>query len=119
MSDTRLLPSPDQRYHLLLVNHEMRMSHWVTEATLWERDPPRLLLQLDDGLWSCEEAAWSADSHRVTVRLWRYPGDAPVIVLDLYPEQQLVIPHPPAEAQPLPFAQLTTFLARWYAHARP
>jgi hypothetical protein len=112
MSDARVLPSPDQRYHLVLINHEMRMSHWVTEATLWKRDPSRLLLQLGDGLWSCEEATWGADSRWVTVRLRRYPGDTPGIMLDLYPEQQIVIPHPPAEAQPLPFAQLTTFLAR-------
>jgi len=54
----------------------------------------------------------------VTIGLRRYPGDAPGIVLDIYPEQQLVIPHAPADTQPLLFAELNTFLERYYAHHR-
>jgi len=118
MSDLQQIDSPDQRYYILLASNEMRMSHWVTSAALWERDPQRLLLQIGDELWSSEDIAWSADSRVVTVGLRRYPGDAPGIVLNIYPEQQLVIPHAPAETQPLPFAQLNTFLERYYAHHR-
>lgn len=118
MSDLQQIDSPDQRYYILLTSNEMRMSHWVTSAALWERDPQRLLLQIGDELWSSEEIAWSADSRVVTVGLRRYPGDAPSIMLNIYPEQQLVIPHAPAETQPLPFAQLSTFLERYYAHHR-
>jgi hypothetical protein len=118
MSDTQQIDSPDQLYYLLLASNEMRMSHWVTSAALWERASARLLLQIGDGLWSSEDIAWSADSRVVTVGLRRYPGDAPGIVLDIYPQQQLVIPHAPAETQPLPFARLNAFLERYYAHHR-
>jgi hypothetical protein len=114
MSDIRQIVSPDGRYELLLASNEMRMSHWVTSAALWERASQRLLLQLGDGLWSSEEITWSADSGVVTVALRRYPGDAPDIVLAIYPEQQIVIPRAPAETQPLPFAELNSFLERYY-----
>jgi hypothetical protein len=118
MSDFQQIDSPDGRYYLLLASREMRMSHWVTSAALWERAAQRQLLQIGDGLWSSEEIAWSADGRLVTVGLRRYPGDAPGIVLDIYPDQQLVIPRAPAETQPLPFAGLNTFLERYYAHQR-
>lgn len=115
MSDSQQLDSPDQRYALLLTRHEMRMSHWVMSATLWQRAPQRLLLQLGDGLWSCEQAAWSADSLTLTVSLRRYPGDAPSLVVDLDPERQIATPRAPDGAQPLPFAALAAFLERSYA----
>lgn len=118
MSDTRQIESPDGRYYLLLGSTEMRMSHWVTSAALWERASGRPLLQIGDGLWSSEQIAWSADSRTVSVSLRRYPGDAPGIVLDIYPPEQIVIPRPPAETQPLPFARLNTFLERYYAQHR-
>ncbi len=118
MSDTQQIDSPDQRYYMLLASDEIRMSHWVTSAALWERASQRLLLQIGDGLWSSEQIVWSADSHVVTIGLRRYPGDAPGIVLDIYPEQQIVIPHAPAATQPLSFAELTTFLERYYAQHR-
>lgn len=118
MSDIQQIDSPDQRYYLLLGSNEMRMSHWVTSAALWERASQRLLLQIGDWLWSSEQVTWSADSHSVTIGLRRYPGDAPGIVLDIYPDQQIVIPRAPADTQPLPFAALNTFLERYYAHHR-
>jgi hypothetical protein len=118
MSDIQQIDSPDQRYYLLLASNEMRMSHWVTSAALWERASQCLLLQIGDGLWSSEQIVWSADSRAVTIGLRRYPGDAPGIVLDVYPEQQIVIPHAPADTQPLPFAALNTFLEHYYEQHR-
>jgi hypothetical protein len=118
MSDIQQIDSPDQRYSLLLASNEMRMSHWVTSAALWERASQRLLLQIGDGLWSSEDIVWSADSRVVTVGLRRYPGDAPGLVLDIYPEQQIVIPHAPAATQSLSFAELNPFLERYYAQHR-
>jgi len=55
MSDIQQIDSPDQRYSLLLTNNEMRMSHWMTSAALWEHSTQRLLLQVGEGLWSSEE----------------------------------------------------------------
>jgi hypothetical protein len=118
MSDSRQIDSPDQRYYLLLANNEMRMSHWVTNAALWESASQRLLLQIGNGLWSSEQIVWSADSRVVTIDLRRYPGDAPGMVIDIYPNQQIIIPHPPADTQPLPFAELNGFLERYYERHR-
>jgi hypothetical protein len=118
MTDLQPIDSPDQRYSLRLVRNEMRMSHWVISAALWERAPQRLLLEIGDWQWSSEQITWSANSERVTIGLRRYPGDAPGIVIDIYPERQIVIPHPPAATQPLSFAALNTFLAHYYAQHR-
>lgn len=54
----------------------------------------------------------------LSIGLRRYPGDAPGIVIDIDPEQQIVLPHAPAATQPVPFAALNTFLERYYAHNR-
>ena len=110
MSDIQPIASPDQRFFILLASNEMRMSHWITSAALWACDPQRPLLEIGDWQWSSEQITWSANSERVTVGLRRYPGDAPGIVIDIYPDRQIVIPHPPAATQPLPFAELNTFL---------
>jgi hypothetical protein len=118
MSDIQQIDSPDQRFFIRLASNEMRMSHWVTSAALWERDPQRLLLEIGDWQWSSEQIAWSADSQRVTIGLRRYPGDAPGIVIDIDPERQIVFPHVPAETQPVPFAALNSFLERYYARHR-
>jgi hypothetical protein len=115
MSDTQRIASPDQRFFILLASNEMRMSHWVTSAALWRAHPQRLLLEIGDWQWSSEQIAWSADSQRVTVGLRRYPGDAPGIVIDIYPERQVVLPHAPTVTQPVPFAALNSFLERYYA----
>jgi hypothetical protein len=118
MSDIQQIVSPDGRYALMLSRIEMRMSHSVTSAALWDRASQRLLLPIGDGLWSSEEIAWSADSQVVTVGLRRYPGDAPGLVIAIYPEQEIVVPRAPAETQPLPFADLNPFLERYYAKHR-
>ena len=118
MSDIQRIDSPDQRFFILLASNEMRMSHWVTSAALWACDPQRLLLEIGDWQWSSEQIAWSADSQRVTIGLRRYPGDAPGIVIDIYPDQQVVLPHAPAATQPVPFATLNSFLEHFYAHHR-
>jgi hypothetical protein len=117
MSDMQRLDSPDQRYSLLLASTEMRMSHSVINAILWERHPERLLLEIGDWQWSSEQITWSADSQHVTIALRRYPGDAPGLVIDTYPKQ-IVVPHLPADSQPLSFATLNTFLEHYYEQHR-
>ena len=118
MSDIQRIDAPDQRFFILLASNEMRMSHWVTSAALWACNPQRLLLEIGGWQWSSEQIAWSADSQHVAVELRRYPGDAPSIVIDIYPDRQIVIPHAPSETQPVPFAALNPFLERYYAHNR-
>ncbi len=115
MSESQRIGSPNQRFFILLASSEMRMSHWVTSAALWAAHPQRLLLEIGDWQWSREQIAWSADSRRVTIGLRRYPGDAPVIVIDIDPERQVVRPRAPAAIQPVPFAAINTFLERYYA----
>lgn len=118
MSAIRPIVSPDERYEVRLASHEMRMSHWVTSASLWERHTARVLLHLGDGLWSSEKLTWSADSRVLRVDMRRYPGDAPDLVLDIYPEQQIVIPRAPIDMQPLPFTHIHVFLDLYYAQYR-
>jgi hypothetical protein len=118
MSDIQRIDSPDQRFFILLASNEMRMSHWVTSAALWACDPQRLLLEIGDWQWSSEQIAWSADSQRVTIGLRRYPGDAPGIIIDIDPDRQIVLPHAPAETQPVPFMALNAFLERYYTQHR-
>ena len=118
MSDIQRIASPDQRYFIQLERTEMRMSHWIMNASLWEHMPQRLLLEIGDWQWSSEQMSWSADSHLVTIELRRYPGDAPGIVLDIHPDSQVVIPHAPTDTQPLPFRALNAFLERYYQQHR-
>jgi len=118
MSDLQQIDSPDRRYYILLTSDEIRMSHWVTSAALWERDPQRLVLEIGAGLWSSEQIDWSADSQRVTIGLRRYPGDAPGIVIDIYPAPRIVLPHALAETQPVSFEVLNAFLERYYEQHR-
>src|SRR5437868_3784911 len=92
MSDIQRIESPDRRFFIVLATSEMRMSHWVTSAALWAYDPQRLLLEIGDWQWSSEQITWSANSQYVAVGLRRYPGDAPGIVLDIYPDRQIVLP---------------------------
>jgi hypothetical protein len=118
MSDAERIDSPDRRYSVVLVATEMRMSHWIMSAVLWERASQRLLLQIGGELWSSEEITWSADSLVVTVGLRRYPGDAPGLVVDIYAERRIVVPRASVEMQPLSFADLNTFLEQYYAQHR-
>jgi hypothetical protein len=118
MSNIQRLFSPDRRFFVLLDSYEMRMSHWVTSAALWEAASQRVILELGAGLWSAEHVLWSADSTGVTVELRRYPGDAPAIQLDVYPEQRSITPHAPGDAAPLRFEQLEEYLESYYQRHR-
>jgi hypothetical protein len=118
VSNLQQIDSPDRRYYIILVSNEMRMSHWVTSASLWESTPQRLLLEIGDWQWSSEGIVWGAGSELVTIELRPYPGDGPGIVIDIYPERQVVVPHAPAETQPVPFVELNAFLERYYANHR-
>lgn len=118
MSDLQQIDSPDRRFSIRLTSNEMRMSHWVTNAALWEREAQRLLLEIGDWQWSSEQIAWSTDSQRVTIGLRRYPGDAPGIVIDIYPDRRMVLPHALAETQPVSFEELNAFLERYYEQHR-
>lgn len=57
MSDPQQIDSPDQRYAIRLVSTEMRMSHWVTSAALWESDPRVCCSRLAIGCGAARKAA--------------------------------------------------------------
>jgi hypothetical protein len=118
MSDTQQLYSSDQRFFLLLERSEIRMSHWITNTTLWESTPRRALLQLGDWSWSTEQASWHADSTCLNVELRRYPGDAPALLLDIYPVQRLIVPRTPADTAWIEFDGLEQYLERYYQRHR-
>lgn len=118
MSDPNRFPSPDGRYYVARGAHEMRMSHWVFPAELWDARAERLLVAIGDWQWSTDYVEWDSDSSRVTVNIRRYPGDAPSIVLDLHPGERLAVPHAPAETAPIPFDGLLAFLESFYRDQR-
>jgi hypothetical protein len=111
-------PSPDNRFFIVVGMIEMRMSHWVNSAALWQNEPRQLLLELGDSLWSTDSIEWSEDSRRVTVGMRRYPGDGQPIMLDLLLGEQMAVPHAPAVTTPIPFASLDAFLDRFYQQNR-
>jgi hypothetical protein len=114
MSDMQRIFSPNKRFFLLLSRDEIRMSHWITSATLWETTPERALVLLGNAWWSTEQLVWRDDSSCVTVELRRYPGDVPAILLDIYPEQRSIVPHTPAGTAPIPFEELNQYLEGYY-----
>ena len=118
MSDIKRIFSPDRRFFVLLSSYEMRMSHWVTSAALWESASQRMLLELGASLWSTEQALWSADSTCLTVEMRRYPGDAPAIQLDIYSAQHSIVPRAPDNAAPIRFEQLESYLELYYQRHR-
>ena len=110
--------SPDGRFFVLLGAYEMRMSHWVTAGALWEVGAQQVLLSLGPSLWSTEKCSWSADSSCLLVVLRRYPGDAPTIELEVFPDRQIVLPRLPAGTGVIPFEKLDGFLENFYEKTR-
>ena len=110
--------SPDGRFFVLLGAYEMRMSHWVTAGALWQVGLQQALLTLGPSLWSTEKCSWSPDSSCLSAALRRYPGDAPTIELDIFPDRQVVIPWLPAATGVIPFEKLDGFLEDFYEQTR-
>ena len=111
-------PSPDGRFHVLRGVHEVKMSHWILAAGLWETRGNRLLTSLGTSEWSTDDVVWAPDSSFVTVTLRRYPGDAPSVVVDLHPETRKAVPRVREEVPPLPFEGLSLFLESFYRRNR-
>jgi hypothetical protein len=113
MRDLPRLDSPDQRFFICLQQIELRMSHWITRAALWDAAEGRAILALGEDLWSAERVAWSADSACVTATMRRYPGDAPTLQIAIYPGQRMVVIGPPVSAT-IPFDALDQALEAAY-----
>lgn len=113
MGEVTEIVAPGGRYAVELHAIEMRMSHWLACASLWQRAPRRQLLSLGGDLWSADEVAWRPDGSCVSAWLRRYPGDAPAIQLEIYPERQIVVPRSTADA-PVEFGELAAFLEQYY-----
>jgi hypothetical protein len=114
MSDVQHLYSPDQRFFVLLAYSEMRMSHWIANGALYESVSRQEILRLGDSLWSTEQVTWRSDSACLTVTLHRYPGDAPALLLDIYPDQHLIVSRTPLNTVTMRFDQLDLYLERYY-----
>jgi hypothetical protein len=114
MSDIQRLFSPNKQFFVLLSRYEIRMSHWITSAALWEATPERLLLFLGNAWWSTEQLVWRDDSSSVSAEMRRYPGDVPAILIDIYPEEQSIVPNTPAGTAPIRFEELEQYLEQYY-----
>jgi hypothetical protein len=118
MSDIQRLFSPSKRFFVLLSSYEVRMSHWIISAALWEATPERALLLLGNAWWSTEQAVWSDDNTCVTAELRRYPGDVPAIRIDIYPEQRSIELHTPKGTASIRFEELDQYLEEYYQSRR-
>ncbi|HEU5088609.1 MAG TPA: hypothetical protein VFT99_14235 [Roseiflexaceae bacterium] len=118
MSDIRELFSPDRRFFVVLSSYEVRMSHWITGAALWESAPRRKLLEFGNAWWSTEQATWQPDGANLSVELRRYPGDAPSLLLDIDAARRIITPHTPAGAAPFGFDALDPYLEEYYRQHR-
>ena len=114
MNDNQRLFSPDQRFFILLGSFEIRMSHWITNASLWESSPKCMILQFGSSLWSTEQVTWHADSTYLTAKLRRYPGDAPIVLLNIYPDERLITHHTPTNTTSIKFEDLNQYLESYY-----
>ena len=120
MNDIRELFSPDKRFFVVLSSYEVRMSHWITGATLWQSAPRRKLLEFGNAWWSTEQAVWQPDEVNLAVELRRYPGDAPSLQLDIDPDRRMITPRTPPGAAPFGFEALDQYLEHYYEqHRRP
>jgi hypothetical protein len=69
-------PSPDGRYRLEIASEEVKMSHWIDQATVLDPSGQKL--------WS-SEFPWSLTSHHwgkggaLELELRKYPGDRPPV----------------------------------------
>lgn len=57
------------------------MSHWIDSASLHSMPEENLVAELGGGPWSADEIAWAPDGGSLTVRLRRYPGDMPAVMV--------------------------------------
>lgn len=120
MSDPPPIYSPDQRFFISLGSNEVRMSHWINCASLCETQTQRVLLGIGKSMWSAEKIVWQADSSYVSIETRRYPGDAPTLLIDIYPNTQVVVSHEPGNPTPpsIPFRKLNSYLERYYKQHR-
>lgn len=120
MSDLQRIFSPDRRFYILLSSYEVRMSHWIESAALWETAAERELLLFGNAWWSTGQIRWYDDSSCVTAELRRYPGDVAALQIEVYPEQRSInVPAATGQVS-IAFAALDEYLEDYYQqHTRP
>lgn len=106
--------SPDGNFALVLAPYEMRMSHWVNWASLWDVQAQKYTLSIGDELWSADTVTWQTDSTSVTLEMRRYPGDVPGLTVDLEPANQIAHVHSLEGSAAIPFAKLSDWLEKYY-----
>lgn len=78
----------------------------------------RIILDLQQSLWSTSDARWSEDGAELTLVLRRYPGDAPALTLVLQPDTRRCTLIIPTETVVLPCQRVQHWLEAWYARHR-
>lgn len=69
----------------------MRMSHWVESAAPWAEGGETAISAIGDWQWSADNVTWSQDGAKVTLDMRRYPGDAPGVMVDVYPDRRTAV----------------------------
>src|SRR4051812_23191403 len=94
--------SPDGKYAVVIAPNEMRMSHWIYSAAVWNIETSTMLVGLGEDLWSTDTVAWTGE-HALKVEMRRYPGDVPGITATLDLDQQTVQITSSTESASVPF----------------
>lgn len=111
--------SPDGNFAIVLAPYEMRMSHWVNQASLRDVRAKKHLLSIGDELWSADTVTWKDDSTIVTLEMRRYPGDIPGLTVVLEPASRMAQVHTLEDSETIPFAQLSDWLEKYYHRQQP
>lgn len=114
VQDVEAKASPDGRYAVVIAPYEMRMSHWVNEASLHDVASEKLILQLGRDLWSTDKVEWSSDSSRLMVEMRRYPGDVPGLSAELDLIAQVAHVQTASERETVPFDRFNDWLEEYY-----
>jgi hypothetical protein len=114
MSYTKRHPSPDGAFYVLTADHEVRMSHWISSASLHAASPDALLTDVGGSGWSADRIEWGDGGRAVTLSLRRYPGDAPSVEVRLFPADRVA----EVDGRSLAFAELSSALEDFYRRNR-
>lgn len=105
--------SPDGNYVVVIAPNEMRMSHWINSAAIWEIASSKVVVVLGGELWSTDYVAWKPD-HALEVGMRRYPGDVPRLTAAVDLDGERVQITSSAENATVSFQELNTWLERYY-----
>ncbi len=111
----RKIYSPDRRYYVELHTVEMRMSHWVSAPCVRDATTGQPILDLSHTIWHADRVRWHGAGRRVTLRLRRYPGRQPAIILVVDLADHRCVIRTPSQTRRMDVRRAVEWLLDWGA----